>query len=69
MTAKQLEKLCEPLKPDAELADIPVIMITIVHERGLALSLDAADYLDRSKPQPMVSDEGVLTSLFQRDPV
>jgi CheY-like chemotaxis protein len=33
------------LKADAEVADIPVIMQTIVREKGLAFSLGAADYL------------------------
>ncbi|HEY0418195.1 MAG TPA: response regulator [Acetobacteraceae bacterium] len=35
------------LKADPELADIPVIMVTIVQERGLAFSLGAADYLTK----------------------
>jgi CheY-like chemotaxis protein len=36
------------LKSDPELADVPVIMVTMVQEKGLAFSLGAADYL--SKP-------------------
>jgi CheY-like chemotaxis protein len=35
------------LKSDPELADIPVVMETIVHERGLAFSLGAEDYLTK----------------------
>ncbi len=33
------------LKADPELADIPVVMVSIVQERALAVSLGAADYL------------------------
>jgi CheY-like chemotaxis protein len=33
------------LKADPELADIPVIMVTFVQEKGLGFSLGAADYL------------------------
>ena len=33
------------LKADPDLADIPVVMITFVSERGLALSLGAAEYV------------------------
>jgi CheY-like chemotaxis protein/anti-sigma regulatory factor (Ser/Thr protein kinase) len=36
------------LKSDPELADVPVIMVTMVQEKGLAFSPGAADYL--SKP-------------------
>jgi PAS domain S-box-containing protein len=35
------------LKADAELADTPVVMLTVVQERGLALSLGAAEYLNK----------------------
>jgi PAS domain S-box-containing protein len=35
------------LKADPELADIPVVMETIVHEKGLAFSLGAEDYLTK----------------------
>ena len=35
------------LKADAEVADIPVVMETIVQEKGLAFSLGAADYLTK----------------------
>jgi CheY-like chemotaxis protein len=35
------------LKSDPEVADIPVIMETIVHEKGLAFSLGAEDYLTK----------------------
>ncbi|WP_062118556.1 response regulator [Aureimonas sp. AU40] len=35
------------LKADPDLADIPVVMVTFVSERGLASSLGAADYVDK----------------------
>ncbi len=35
------------LKADQELADIPVIMVSFVQEKGLAFSLGAADYLTK----------------------
>ncbi|WP_169791158.1 PAS domain S-box protein [Rubellimicrobium mesophilum] len=35
------------LKTDADLADIPVIMISMIREKGLAYSLGAADYLTK----------------------
>ena len=35
------------LKSDPDVADIPVIMETIVHEKGLAFSLGAEDYLTK----------------------
>ncbi len=35
------------LKADAELAETPVVMVTVVQERGLAFSLGAADYLNK----------------------
>jgi signal transduction histidine kinase/DNA-binding response OmpR family regulator len=35
------------LKADTELADIPVIMISMIREKGLAYSLGAADYLTK----------------------
>jgi PAS domain S-box-containing protein len=35
------------LKADAELAETPVVMLTVVQERGLALSLGAAEYLNK----------------------
>ena len=35
------------LKADPELADTPVVMVTVVQERGLAFSLGAADYLNK----------------------
>jgi CheY-like chemotaxis protein len=35
------------LKADRDLADIPVIMISIVHEKNLGLSLGAAEYLTK----------------------
>jgi CheY-like chemotaxis protein len=35
------------LKADSDLADIPVIMVTMVREKGLAMTLGAADYLTK----------------------
>jgi PAS domain S-box-containing protein len=35
------------LKAEPELADTPVVMVTVVQERGLAFSLGAADYLNK----------------------
>jgi CheY-like chemotaxis protein len=35
------------MKADPELADIPVIMVTFVQEKGLGFSLGAADYLTK----------------------
>ena len=46
------------LKASPELAEIPVIMVTFVEERGLAFSLGAADYL--TKPVQWHRLKGVL---------
>ncbi len=35
------------LKADPDLAEVPVVMVTVVQERGLAFSLGAADYLNK----------------------
>ncbi|WP_158287801.1 hybrid sensor histidine kinase/response regulator [Falsiroseomonas bella] len=35
------------LKADPDLSETPVVMLTVVQERGLALSLGAADYLNK----------------------
>jgi signal transduction histidine kinase/DNA-binding response OmpR family regulator len=35
------------LKADAELRDIPVIMVTVLNERGMAIPLGAADFLTK----------------------
>jgi PAS domain S-box-containing protein len=35
------------LKAEPDLADTPVVMVTVVQERGLAFSLGAADYLNK----------------------
>ncbi|MGG5818968.1 response regulator [Falsiroseomonas sp. HW251] len=35
------------LKADPELAEVPVVMVTVVQERGLAFSLGAEDYLNK----------------------
>src|SRR3712207_6869851 len=35
------------LKADPELAEVPVVMVTVVQERGLAFSLGAVDYLNK----------------------
>jgi PAS domain S-box-containing protein len=39
--------LLSSLKADAELADIPVIMVSVVREKGLARSLGASDYFTK----------------------
>src|SRR5690606_1804740 len=48
------------LKADPELRDIPVIMITVLKERGLAFSLGASDFM--TKPV----DRAALKSMLQR---
>ena len=35
------------LKADAELRDIPVIMVTVLNERGMAIPLGAADFMTK----------------------
>ncbi len=35
------------LKADAELRDIPVIMVTVLNERGMAIPLGAADFVTK----------------------
>jgi PAS domain S-box-containing protein len=40
------------LKADPELAEIPVIMVSVVQERGLAFSLGASDYLTKPVEWP-----------------
>ncbi len=50
------------LKSDPDLADIPVIMVTIVHERGIGISLGASGFLTkpvdrtrlRGSPEPLL---------------
>jgi len=48
------------LKADSELCDIPVVMVTVVSDRGLGLSLGAVDVL--TKPV----DRAQLTTLLRR---
>jgi CheY-like chemotaxis protein len=48
------------LKADSELCDIPVVMVTVVPDRGLGLSLGAVDVL--TKP----FDRAQLTALLRR---
>lgn len=48
------------LKADSELCDIPVVMVTVVSDRGLSLSLGAVDVL--TKPV----DRAQLTTLLRR---
>ena len=50
------------LKADAELADIPVIMLTIVDDKNLGYALGAADYL--TKPV----DRDRLVAILQEIP-
>jgi adenylate cyclase len=40
-------KALKELKADAELRDIPVIMVTVLNERGIAIPLGAADFLTK----------------------
>src|SRR6266403_2895143 len=47
------------LKADAQLRDIPVIMVTVLNERGMAIPLGAADFL--AKPV----DRQRLTSILR----
>jgi PAS domain S-box-containing protein len=54
------------LKADAELAETPVVMVTVVQERGLAFSLGAADYLN--KPVRWERLKRVLDR-FRREPM
>jgi CheY-like chemotaxis protein/nitrogen-specific signal transduction histidine kinase len=44
------------LKSDAELADIPVIMVTIVDDKNLAYSLGASDYLTKPIGRKRLAD-------------
>ena len=55
------------LKADAELRDIPVVMVTVVAERGLGLSLGAVDFL--TKPVDRGDLVTVLHRLLRRDGV
>ncbi|MGH6929115.1 MAG: response regulator, partial [Dongiaceae bacterium] len=48
------------MKADAELRDIPVIMVTVLKDRGLAFSLGASDFM--TKPVDRVA----LTSILRR---
>ena len=40
-------KALKELKADAELRDIPVIMVTVLNERGMAIPLGAADFMTK----------------------
>jgi len=53
------------LKADAELCDIPVIMVTIVPDRGIGLSLGAVDVL--TKPVDRSRLTALLHRLLRRD--
>jgi CheY-like chemotaxis protein len=53
------------LKADAELSDIPVVMVTVLAERGLGLSLGAVDVL--TKPVDRGDLIAVLHRLLRRD--
>jgi len=53
------------LKRDAELRDIPVVMVTLVAERGIGVSLGAVDFL--TKPVQRGELIAVLHRLLRRD--
>jgi signal transduction histidine kinase/DNA-binding response OmpR family regulator/HAMP domain-containing protein len=53
------------LKADADLCDIPVIMVTVVSDRGIGLSLGAADVL--TKPVDRARLTALIHSLVRRD--
>src|SRR5262245_54208491 len=53
------------LKADPALCDIPVVMVTVVAERGMGLSLGAVDVL--TKPVDRADLLGVLHRLLRRD--
>jgi CheY-like chemotaxis protein len=53
------------LKADAELRDIPVVMVTMLSDRGIGLSLGAVDVL--TKPVDRVHLTALIHSLVRRD--
>ena len=53
------------LKADVELCDIPVVMVTVLAERGLGLSLGAVDVL--TKPVERADLVTLLHRLLRRD--
>jgi CheY-like chemotaxis protein len=53
------------LKADVELCDIPVVMVTVLAERGLGLSLGAVDVL--TKPIERADLVALLHRLLRRD--
>jgi len=53
------------LKADSELCDIPVVMVTVVPDRGLGLSLGAVDVL--TKPVDRAHLTALLRRLVRRD--
>jgi signal transduction histidine kinase/DNA-binding response OmpR family regulator/HAMP domain-containing protein len=53
------------LKDDAELCDIPVVVVTILAERGVGLSLGAAEFL--TKPVDRARLTAVMRGLLRRD--
>jgi PAS domain S-box-containing protein len=53
------------LKADADLCDIPVVMVTIVPDRGIGLSLGAVDVL--TKPVDRVRLTALMHRLVQRE--
>ena len=52
------------LKADAELRDIPVIMVTVLNERGMAIPLGAADFM--TKPVDRQRLAAILARLLRR---
>jgi signal transduction histidine kinase/CheY-like chemotaxis protein/HAMP domain-containing protein len=53
------------LKADADLRDIPVIIVTVLSDRGIGLSLGAVDVL--TKPVDRARLTGLIHSLVRRD--
>ncbi len=53
------------LKADAELCEIPVVMVTMVADRGMGLSLGAAEFM--TKPVDRTRLTAVLNGLLRRD--
>src|SRR5258708_2019412 len=53
------------LKADAELCEIPVVMVTMVADRGMGLSLGAAEFM--TKPVDRIRLTAVMNGLLRRD--
>jgi len=58
-------KVLSALKADADLCDIPVVMVTMLSDRGIGLSLGAVDVL--TKPVNRAQLSALIHSLVRRD--